>query len=122
MKKLLIPFTIIALLVNGCDITSIDDDINKNPNLPSDASAPQLIANAMLSLPGMSGSEQAVQGQYNAQYLSETIYVDGSLYQEATTNFYTWYQGPLVNLQTAIDVSNSTNEIAVAKILKAYFI
>lgn len=122
MKKLLIPFTIIALLVSGCDITSIDDDINQNPNLPSEASPPQLIANAMLSLPGLSGSSQAVQGQYNAQYLSETIYVDGSLYQESTTNFYPWYQGPLVNLQTVIDNSKNANEVAVAKILKAYFV
>jgi hypothetical protein len=76
----------------------------------------------MLSLPDISGSGQAVQGQYNAQYLSETIYVDGSLYQESTTNFYPWYQGPLINLQAAIDNSNSANEIAVAKILKAYFV
>lgn len=122
MKKLLIPFTIIALLVSGCDITSIDDDLNQNPNLPSEASPPQLLANAMLSLPGLSGSGQAVQGQYNAQYLSETIYVDGSLYQESTTNFYPWYQGPLINLQTVIDNSKNANEVAVAKILKAYFV
>lgn len=118
MKKLLIPFTIIALLVSGCDLASFDEDINKNPNSPSDASPPQLMANAMMSLSSLSSSPQ---GEYNAQYLSELIYVDGSLYQAGTTSFYWFYQGPLINLQTAINQSNDENEIAVAKILKAYY-
>lgn len=121
MKKLLIPFTIIAFLFSSCDVTSIDEDINNNPNLPSNADPSQLIANAMLSLSGLSGSEQAVQGQYNAQYLSETIYVDGSLYQESATNFYVWYQGPLINLEEAINNSTLPNQIAVSNILKAYY-
>ncbi|WP_234570640.1 SusD/RagB family nutrient-binding outer membrane lipoprotein [Rhodohalobacter sp. 614A] len=127
MKKLLIPFTIIAFFLSSCDVTSIDDDINKNPNLPSDADPTQLIANAMLWLPALgsapsSGYNSTPQGEYNAQYLSQTIYVDGSLYQEGATSFYWFYQEPLINLQTAIDNSTLDNQIAVAKILKAYFI
>ena len=127
MKKLLIPFTIIAFLVSSCDVTSIDDDLNKNPNLPSSANPTQLIANAMLWLPGLGsapsgGYNSTPQGEYNAQYLAQTIYVDGSLYQEGATSFYWFYQEPLINLQTAIDNSTIANQIAVSKILKAYYI
>lgn len=118
MKKLLLFITIIGFLATGCDVVSFDEDINKNPNLPSDAAPSQLIANAMLSLPGLSSSPQ---GEYNAQYLSEIIYIDDSLYPEATTSFYWMYQGPLINLQEAIEYSNNANEVAVAKILKAYY-
>lgn len=118
MKKLLLSITVIAFLVSSCEIASFDDDINKNPNLPSEAEASQLIANAMLSLPSLSSSPQ---GEYNAQYLSEIIYIDDSLYPESTTSFYWLYQGPLMNLQTAIENTNVANEAAVAKILKAYY-
>ena len=118
MRKLILSITVIAFIVSGCDVASFDEDINKNPNSPSEAEPSQLIANAMLSLPGLSSSPQA---QYNAQYLSELIYVDDSRYPQSTNSFYWMYQGPLVNLQTAINNSNDANEQAVAKILKSYF-
>jgi hypothetical protein len=118
MKKLILSITVIAFLVSSCEIASFDDDINNNPNLPSKAEPTQLIANAMLSLPSLSSSPQ---GEYNAQYLSEIIYIDDSLYPESTTSFYWLYQGPLINLQTAIENTNDANEAAVAKILKAYY-
>lgn len=113
MKKLILFFTIATFVVSGCDLVS-----NENPNVPSQGSPTQLLSNAMLSLPGLSSSPQ---GEYNAQYLSELIYIDGSLYQEGGTSFYGWYQGPLVNLQTAQDNAVTANQAAVAKILKAYY-
>lgn len=118
MKKLILLITVIAFVVSGCDMLTFDKGINKDPNSPSQAEPSQLIANAMLSLPGVSSSPDA---QYNAQYLSEIIYVDESLYPQTTTSFYWLYQGPLINLQTAIDNSKNPNEIAVAKILKSYY-
>jgi len=54
MRKLILSITVIAFIVSGCDIASFDEDINKNPNSPSEAEPSQLIANAMLSLPGLS--------------------------------------------------------------------
>lgn len=118
MKKLTLFFTIIAFVVSSCDVASFDEGINQNPNLPTEAEPSQLVANAMLSLPGLSSSPQ---GEYNAQYLSETIYVSGSHYPETTTSFYWLYEGPLMNLQTAIENTNNANEAAVAKILKSYY-
>lgn len=118
MKNLILFITIIGFLATGCDVASFDKDINKNPNLPSEAAPSQLIANAMLSLPALSSSPQ---GEYNAQYLSEVAYIDGSLYPQTTTSFYWLYQGPLKNLEEAIVNANTTNELVIAKILKAYF-
>ncbi|WP_346318313.1 SusD/RagB family nutrient-binding outer membrane lipoprotein [Chitinophaga sp. YIM B06452] len=100
-------------------------DINVNPNLPSQASNTQLIANAELFLPVLAESPQ---GEYNAQYLSETQYPNLSLYNQVSANFYSIYQGPLMNLETVINSKQLdakegpiANQLAVAKILKAYY-
>src|SRR5699024_6580866 len=108
----------IGFVVSSCDVLSFDDDINKNPNLPSAGEPSQLIANAMLSLPSLSSSQQ---GEYYGQYLTKIVYVDKSLYKEGTTSFYSLYQGPLINLQKAIENTENENEKAVAEILKAYY-
>src|SRR5690606_35323145 len=86
--------------------------------LPSDASGAQLLASAMVSLPGLSS---APQGEFLAQYLAETQYVTASLYPQSSTSFYGWYQGPLMDIQTVLNTSTSANELIVAKVLKAYY-
>ena len=124
MKKLNIMI-VTALLLVGCN--NFDEDININPNVPSQASGTQLIANAMLSLSGLSSSPQ---GEFMAQYLSETQYVNASLYPQSSTSFYWLYQGPLINLQTVLNAEDElsgtegpvANQLAVAKILKAYYL
>jgi hypothetical protein len=112
-----------GLLITGCN--KFDSDINTNPNAPSKASGAQLINNAILSLPGLSSSPQ---GEFHAQYLSETQYPGASLYPDGGTNFYGLYQGPLINLEKVLTSELTptegpiVNQIAVAKILKAYYI
>src|SRR5690606_1360326 len=123
MKKL---YTItIALLFLGAGCSDFGEDINVNPNLPNQASGTQLIAQAQLSLAGLSSSTQ---GEFLAQYLAETQYVGLSLYPQQSTSFYGWYQGPLMDLEavlTAEELNGNdgpvANQIAVAKILKAYY-
>ena len=112
-----------TIALSGCK--KFDEDINVDPNLPSTASGTQLIANAQLFLPGLSSSPQ---GEYMAQFLAETQYPGASQYPEGETSFYGLYQGPLMNLEavlTAKELStvegSIANQIAVAKILKAYF-
>lgn len=127
MKKKFIYIAIsvsISLFAGGCN--KFEDDINKNPNLPSVASGTQLIGNAQLSLPGLSATPAA---QFRAQYLAETQYVGESLYPEGGTSFYGLYQGPLMNLETVLKSEDLTanegpveNQLAVAKIMKAYFL
>ena len=123
MKNLYIYSLLVCFLCFSC--SEFEDDININPNLPSQASGTQLIANAELYLPGLASSPK---GEFMAQYLAETQYVGQSLYPEESTSFYGYYQGPLENLQTVLDSDdlNTTegpvaNQLAVAKILKAYF-
>lgn len=122
MKKLYIVF-ITVFFLGSCDLLEIDEDMNRSPNTPSDASAQQLIASAMRSLPGISSNTV---GQYMAQYLAETQYLTASEYPEGGTSFNGWYQSPLINLETVMttefDTETSGNQLAVAKILKAYFI
>jgi hypothetical protein len=119
MKKLIIIIGAGLILV-GCN--KFKDEVNTNTNLPSQATAAQLLANAMLSLPGLSSSPQ---GEFMAQYLAETQYVAASQYPEGSTSFYGWYQGPLMNIETVLNSSltqNATaNQLAVAKMLKAYY-
>lgn len=122
MKKIYI-LAIVCSFLWSCD--NFDDDINVNPNLPSEASGTQLIANAQLWLPSLSSSPQ---GEFMAQYLAETQYVGASLYPQQSTSFYSWYQGPLMNLETVIQAEDLSategpvaNQMAVARILKAYF-
>ncbi|NJM25888.1 MAG: SusD/RagB family nutrient-binding outer membrane lipoprotein [Bacteroidia bacterium] len=110
-------YTMLCIFLLG-SCNNFDDDININPNQPSEASAPQLLANAMLSLPGLSSSPQ---GEFMAQYLAETQYVTASLYPNSSTSFYGWYQGPLINIETVLNESESESHLMVAKILKAYY-
>jgi hypothetical protein len=117
MKKLFISL-IAVLFISSCDLVSFEDDINKNPNLPSEATPSQLLANAMLYLPDLSSSQTGV---IMVQHLSETQYVDASLYPVGGTSFYWIYEDPLINLQTVINNSENANEVAAAKILKAYY-
>lgn len=123
MKKAYILFLISGFLLGSC--SDFDEDINKNPNLPNQASGTQLIANAQLSLPGLASSPK---GSAMAQYLAETQYVGLTLYPQESTSFYGYYQGPLENLQTVLDAEDLNaadgpidNQLAVAKILKAYY-
>jgi hypothetical protein len=123
MRKLLYILLIGAAGITGCN--KFADDINISPNNPSVASGTQLIANAQLSLSTLHASPA---GEFAAQYLSETQYPTASLYPEGGTSFYGLYYGPLMNLQTVLNsTSLSTldgpinNQLAVAKILKAYY-
>lgn len=122
MKKI---YIIVLSAFLGVSCSDFDDDINQNPNLPNQASGTQLIAQAQLSLPGLSSSPQ---GEFMAQYLAETQYVGASLYPEQSTSFYGWYYGPLADLEAVLNSGELNgndgpinNQIAVAKILKAYY-
>lgn len=122
MKKIYLVL-LTCFFLGGCN--KFDDDINTNPNRPSMASGTQLIANAALSLPSLSSSPL---GEFHAQYLAETQYPGASLYPDGGISFYSLYQGPLMNLETVLTSRTLSavegpvnNQLAVAKILKAYF-
>jgi hypothetical protein len=120
MKKIFLT-AFIALV--GC--SNFDDDINVNPNVPSDASNTQLLAYAMRWLPDTQASASA---PLYAQHISEAEYITLSRYETVYYNFYGWYAGPLMNIEKVLNSNNfnitegpAENQKAVAKILKAYF-
>ncbi len=122
MKKLFL-FILTGLLLGSCD--RFDEKLNINPNLPSQASNTQLLASAMRSLPGTSSSAY---GPLYPQHLSETIYTDASRYNTTFFNFYDWYYSPLADIESVLTSNKLTvsegpiaNQLAVAKILKAYY-
>ncbi|WP_119079281.1 SusD/RagB family nutrient-binding outer membrane lipoprotein [Chitinophaga alhagiae] len=120
--KILPIIAITCMVLGACNKFG---DLNVNPNLPSQASNTQLIANSQLYLPVLAESPQ---GEYFAQYLSETQYPNLSLFNQVSASFYGIYQGPLMNLDSVLraKVYNpaegpGANQQAVAKILKAYY-
>lgn len=121
MKKVILSISSFLLLMS-CN--KFNDDINRDTNNPSVASNMQLINNASLYLPGLSS---APQGEFNAQFLSETQYPNLSLYTQENFDFSGYYTGPLMNLQEVLNKNSGNtewpvnNQVAIAKILKAYF-
>ncbi|RZK59605.1 MAG: SusD/RagB family nutrient-binding outer membrane lipoprotein [Pedobacter sp.] len=123
MYKSIFSCSLALLMLGSC--TKFDDSINTDPNSPTKASGTQLIANAELFLPGISSSPYGV---HYPQYLSNTSFSDNSRYVTVNFNFYGLYTGPLMNLENVINNANLdasegpvANQIAVAKILKAYY-
>jgi len=114
-------------------VTSCDDfgDLNEDPNNPSEVRTELLLTNAQRSVSSVVGS---VIGNLWVQYMAETQYTDDSQYANTGYDFNGWYTGPLQDLQTIIDLNSDSetapdvlsggsnaNQIAVARILKAYF-
>ncbi|RYF85488.1 MAG: SusD/RagB family nutrient-binding outer membrane lipoprotein, partial [Chitinophagaceae bacterium] len=95
-----------------------------DPNSPTKASGTQLIASAERWLPDMSSSPFGV---HYPQHLSNTSFTDNSRYTTINFDFSPWYRGPLKDLETVLSSTLDANEgpvanqVAVAKILKAYF-
>jgi hypothetical protein len=124
MKRTNKSFSLIVLaIVLLASCKKFDGSMNIDPNRPSKASGTQLIANAQRSLPDMSSSPFGV---HYPQHLSNTTFPDNSRYTTINFNFYSWYTGPLMDLETVLnsqlDVNEGpiANQTAVAKILKAY--
>lgn len=128
MKKLTLAVIITTVLWGCSDFGSM----NLDPNNPSTARTELLLTNAQRSLSSYVG---AVTGTLYVQYIAETQYTDASRYGSASFDFSGWYSGPLQDLQTIIDLNtneetrgsvlsggSNANQIAVARILKTYYI
>lgn len=118
-------YTLLSIVVLLASCKKFDGSMNIDPNNPTKASGTQLIANAQRSLPDISSSPFGV---HYPQHLSNTSFTDNSRYTTINFNFSGWYTGPLMDLETVLTSPLDANEgpianqIAVAKILKAYFI
>ncbi len=130
MKKYIVKLSgIFAIfLFAGC---SDFGDINVDPNNTTEV-APSTLLTAVL--PNFGGIAGATQPALYVQFFSETQYTTASRYQNVNFDFNGWYTGPLANLKHIIELNtneatktdalnsgSNANQIAVARILMAYF-
>ena len=125
------------ITTSGCT-KSLGDygDTNNNPNATTAPITSALLTNALNGLnSGVfdQGGFRTVGGLY-AQYFAETQYTEASRYAKTTLNFDGFYSGVIYDLQniinynsdpatapTAASFGSNKNQIAVARILKAYY-
>lgn len=126
MKKILIVFGLLATL-QSCNKFG---DTNVSPAQLTTASTKALLTNAQQALSTYVTSARL--GSMYIQHISEGPYPGSSLYSDRNSSFAGWYTGPLYDLQTIINYNNEgsssangngskNNQIAVARILKAYY-
>lgn len=143
INKFLVMIGLGAAMVTstGC-FKSLGDYGNTNIN-PNSASVPvtsALLTNALVNLNNNGNNAVWDQGGFRtvcglyAQYFSETQYTEASRYAKTTFNFDGIYSGPIYDLQNIINYNSNPatapiaatngsnkNQIAIARILKAYY-
>lgn len=126
------------LLVVAFAATSCDDfeDLNVDPNEPSSAPNSTLLTGVFTGSDDELGIDDLLGANIPVlyvQHLSETQYTESSRYNTVQFNFNGWYTGPLVTLNQIIESNtneatsaaaaaygSNNNQIAVARILRAY--
>jgi len=132
MKNKIIALTFSTIVMFGCS-KSIDDfgDMNINPNSTPIPVTKALLTNVLADIGGTAAS--VTPGLY-CQYFAQTQYPDASTYTPPITDFDGYYYGSLYDLQNIINVNSdpkyksvamangsNANQIAIARILKAYY-
>src|SRR5690349_5103760 len=127
---------IVFLIAFSIALTSCNKfgDTNTSPTLLTVASTKALLTNSEQALSNLvlGNAAAARLASMYVQHLSEGPYPGPSLYNDRNLSFSAWYTGPLYNLQTIINYNESgsaaansngskNNQIAVARILKAYY-
>jgi hypothetical protein len=136
MKNTALALGVLAIAFTGCK-KGIDDfgTINNNPNATTIPITAALLTNVQANIGGMAwGNGLNVNGGLYCQYMSETQYTDASRYAAPTLNWDGFYAGDLYDLQNIINTNSSeatktvaatygsnANQIATARILKAYY-
>lgn len=128
--------TVAAFSTAGCDKVSDFGDTNTNPNGTPTAITKGLFTRAIAELGGKEGGAAVAmltRPSYYAQYFAETQYPSASLYDIPQAEFAGFYSGYLYDLQNIINLNtdeatkgtvlasgSNANQIATARIMKAY--
>ncbi len=135
IKRAALALGVFATLLTGCS-KGIGDfgNINTNPNATTVPITSALLTNVLANAGGnvWGNGINTTAGLY-CQYMSETQYTDISRYATPTLNWDGIYAGDLYDLQNIINVNtdaatktaaaqfgSNNNQIAIARILKAY--
>lgn len=136
IKKFTIALGFLSVVLTGCE-KGIDDfgDLNNNPNATTVPITSALLSNVLANIGStVWGNDINLNGGLYCQYLSETQYTDASRYATPTLNWDGYYAGVLYDLQNIINTNtdaatkagaatygSNANQIAIARILKAYY-
>ncbi|TAE68520.1 MAG: SusD/RagB family nutrient-binding outer membrane lipoprotein [Bacteroidetes bacterium] len=127
----------LALVVGGASCKKYDfGDFNVNPSpvVNSRASTAELFTNVMVAT-GYGNATNSEELGYFVQYFMNINYPNLALYQTTNLGWNGYYTGMLMDCQTIIDLNNGAdasnpkvsdngsknNQLATARILKAYF-
>ena len=105
IQKIIGLLTISSLLFVSCETVDFGDE-NLNPNAISKANTGALITGAMRNIPSLVST---VNPLLLSQQISEITYNEDSCYETTQWNFDGFYSGPLMDLQTVINLNNSEN-------------
>ncbi|MFN4285698.1 MAG: SusD/RagB family nutrient-binding outer membrane lipoprotein [Lacibacter sp.] len=127
---------LLALSSTGCK-KAINDfgNVNLNPNATTSPITSALLTNVLANVgSNVWGSAINTTAGLYCQYMSETQYTDISRYATPTINWDGVYAGPMYDLQNIINTNtnpdtkaaaaqygSNANQIAIARILKAYY-
>ncbi len=138
LKNIAFASALVTTLIVAPSCEKVDfGNMNVNPNLAKSPNTAALLSNALSTLgtytAGVAGNSPATIGGLYGQFYAETQYTDASRYARSINNWDGFYAGPLKDLQNIIDynkdpetaplaISNGSNanQIAVARILKAF--
>jgi len=131
-------FILLAGLLTAATACNKFGDINVNPNNALNPNTASLMTGAIRTGVGTTNS-QVGPSSFNitpalyVQQFSDVTYIEDSRYKTINFSFNGLYSGPLVNLQAVIDQNtnqdtkglaagygSNANQIAIARILKAY--
>lgn len=130
-----------SILYAGLLVTTVAcndfGDMNVNPNNPSSPNTAALLTSALRTVGNM--NSQVGPGAFNmtpalyVQHFGDVTYIEDSRYKTVNFSYNGLYAGPLINLQQIITQNttestkggaalygSNTNQIAIARILKAY--
>ncbi|MGK7388696.1 MAG: SusD/RagB family nutrient-binding outer membrane lipoprotein [Candidatus Cyclobacteriaceae bacterium M2_1C_046] len=118
------------LMFTACDMGDFGD-LNNSPNATTEPLTSNLLTSA---LRGLGETVTATQGTHYVQHLANSQYTDADNYQTVNFSFNGFYAGELSDLdliirtntneETKVDAQRfgkNANQIAVAKILQAYY-
>src|SRR5690606_24455327 len=131
--KIIATTWMVSLFLFSC--TGEFDQINIDPNNPAEPNTALLLSNAMRHLGNQGSGIAGWAKDLYPQYMSEIQYTSESRFQNKIYDYYGYYNGPLLDLQTVINLNtdgetsglpyvqaggSTENQIAVARILQSF--
>jgi len=137
MKKTFLKIATGVLLIGlSVSCTKDFDTINIDPNNPANPNTELLISNAIRQIGSQTSGIAGWAKDIYPQYVGEIQYTNESRFQNKFYDFSPFYNGPLADIQTVIDLNtdpatsglpyvliggSNANQLAVSRILRSFY-